>query len=214
MSLAISTEVQDGAGPALKGLAGRVAPRRIAAEVGPRLTRLMQRHFRSLGQNKKGWPSTSFYGRAAEATNWQMQASGEYVDIVCNQIGIRQRLMGGEIKPVNAGALTIPASPDAAGKTAREFSDLKFSFVHDPDLGVMRPALIRAEQTRVAFGRRRKDGTRSVTNAGETGGEVMFWLAKGARQDPDPTVLPADEEFERELDRSVDALLADSGGPT
>jgi len=38
-----------------------------------------------------------------------------------NQVGVRQRYFGGPILPVKAQMLTIPACPEAYGKTAGEF---------------------------------------------------------------------------------------------
>lgn len=198
--------VSDTATPWLQELQGRIAPHRIAAEVGPRCTRLVQRNFRSLGQNAKGWPSTHFYGRAAEATNWQ-EGFG-FVMISVNQIGIRQRLMGGTIKPVNAQNLTIPARPEAYGKTAREFSNLQFKFVLDPESGRMRPALVE-KTVAVDHARTRNDGGRDkrFKKPAPSTVEALFWLAKSVKQEADPDVMPSDEDFEEAFDQSVKALL-------
>lgn len=207
MSLATKIAVEDEATPWVQGLQGRVTPHRIAAEVGPRCTRLVQRNFRRLGTNSKGWPSTHFYGRAAEATNWQEMNS--FVLISVDQIGIRQRLLGGPIRPVNAKALTIPAQPDTYGKTVGEFSNLQFKMVLDPQSGRIRPALVeKPGQVTKRRGGKRKDGTRSETEVSATTGLVaLFWLARGVKQDPDPAVMPSDADFEAELDKSVDSLL-------
>lgn len=208
MSVATNISVvEDTASPWLRDLVGRVTPHRIAAEVGPRCTRLVQRNFRGLGTNARGWKTTNFYGRAAEATNWQ-EGFG-FLNIVVNQIGVRQRLMGGDIKPVNAGALTIPACEEAYGKRAGEFSNLQFKFVLDPERGVMRPALVeKAGVTHIKLGRKRKDGTRSAkADRTSTGLVALFWLSKGVHQEADPRVLPSDEEFLAEFDRSAEALL-------
>jgi hypothetical protein len=40
--------------------------------------------------------------------------------------------------------------------------------------------------------------------------EAMFWLSKGVNQKPDPRVLPSDEQFFVEFDRSVGALMRDT----
>ena len=214
MSVAVRVET-DTASPWLKDLQGRVTSHRIASEVGPRCTRLVQRNFRSLGENARGWPTTHFYGRAAEATNWQ-EGFG-FLNIVVNQIGVRQRLEGGPIKPVNAGALTIPAREEAYGKTASEFPNLKFGFALDPERGTMRPALIgMASQGSMVEQRTYKSGKKKgqtyMKEVGQIVGlEAMFWLSKGVNQKPDPRVLPSDEEFFVEFDRSVGALMRDNG---
>jgi len=211
MSLAQKIEIEDSASPWLMELKGQVSPHRMAAEVGPRCTRLVQRNFRQLGTNAKGWPSTHFYGRAAEATNWQ-EGFG-FVMIAINQIGIRQRLEGGDIKPVNAGALTIPAMPEAYGKTAGEFSNLKFAMIEDPERGTMRPALVAMRSTssqveRVNITRGKQKGQTRFKEVSQTFGlQALFWLAKGVHQEPDPSVMPTDGEFEHAFGQSVDALL-------
>jgi hypothetical protein len=213
MSLAIQTKIEDTATPWLAELRGRITPHRIAAEVGPRLTRLVQRNFRKQGTNALGWPSTHFWGRAAEATNWQ-EGFG-FVMISVNQIGIRQRLQGGDIKPVNAGALTIPAHPDAYGKRAREFSNLKFKFVLDPLSGRMRPALVanRATSSNIEFVTVKSGKNKGQTRASQNFDlQPLFWLAKKVHQNPNPAVLPSDAEFEAALDQSVDAVLRTSTG--
>lgn len=207
MSIAIE---KDTATPELKFLAG-VTPHRLAAEVGPRSTRLVQNNFLKKEQagNKNGWPSTHFYARAAEATNWQ-EGFG-FVMISVNQIGIRQRLVGGPIVPgPGKKYLTEPAVPDAAGKRAAEFPNLKFAFALDPDNpGTVRPALVEKPGVlKFELGQKKKDGTRSVLHQRVTTGLVpIFWLLAGANQQGDPTVMPSDEQFQQVFDQSVDAVL-------
>jgi hypothetical protein len=205
VNVQISTEL-DTATPELQHIQRQVSPHRMAEEIGPRATRLVQRNFLKLGPNKRDWPSTHFWGRAAEATNWQ-EGFG-FVMININQIGVRQQLLGGDIKPVRAGALTIPAVAEAYGKTAREFNSLRFGFAFDAERNVMRPALVEAEASEVKIGKQKKDGSRSVKRTGaRTGTKAIFWLAKGVKQFPHPTVLPSDEEFGVAMDQSMDALL-------
>jgi hypothetical protein len=199
---------KDTATPELQFLRANVTPHRMAAEVGPRATRLVQRNFLTKEKtgNAKGWPTTHFYARAAEATNWQ-EGFG-FVMISVNQIGIRQRLEGGDIKPVNAGALTIPAVADAYGKRAGEFNNLRFGFALDPATGKMRPALVEAEASQVKIGKIKKDGSRTMKHTGNTTAKIaIFWLLGGVTQKPDPTVLPSDEDFQESFDQSVAALL-------
>lgn len=210
VALRVNT-VLDTARPELRFLAQRVNPHRVAAEVGPRGTRLTQRNFRQLGQNKDGWPSTHFYGRAAEATNWQ-EGFG-FVIIGVNQIGIRQRLMGGPIRPVNKKALAFPAHPDAYGKLPGEFPNLKFGFAEDPRTGKMRPALVAPrssgsmlEQVTVKSGKN-KGQTKWKKTGDLMSVQALFWLSYGVNQKPNPKVLPSEEEWARTFDQSVDALL-------
>jgi hypothetical protein len=181
MSLATKIEIEDNATPGLIALQGRVSPQRMAAELGPRCTRLVQRHLRQNGPNKKGWPTTNFWPRAAKATNWQEGAG--FVDIVTNQIGVRQRLLGGPIKPVNAGALTIPIAPEAYGRRASEFADAFIAHTAKGAFIVVKEG--KGKEAKLKF---------------------LFFLAKGVNQEPDPDVMPTDEDFAQTFDESFEAL--------
>lgn len=209
MSIGVPITIEkDTATPEMQFLQANVTPHRMAAELGPRLTRLVQRNFLAKERegNKNHWPSTHFFARAAQATSWE-EGLG-FVLINVNQIGIRQRLEGGDIKPVNAGALTIPAVADAYGKRAREFSNLKFGFALDRTTGKMRPALVEAQATQIKIGKIRKDGSRGITPTGSSTGLVaIFWLVGAVHQQADPTVLPTDDAFGETIDQSIAALL-------
>lgn len=209
MSIAMKFDlVRDTARPALRELEGAVSPKRIAGELGPRLTKLVQGNFLKQPRNKNDWPTTNFYPRAAKATNWQ--ADDQALHIIVNQIGIRQRFYGGEIKPVNAKALTFPAAPDAYGKRASEFSNLVIRFILDPASGKMRPALVEKPGTvKVKLGRKKKDGSRTSTPVSTSTGLVpLFWLASGALQSPNPAIIPTPEEFGAETDKGIENLLS------
>ncbi len=207
MSIAI---LNDTASPEIRFLQANVTPHRMAAEIGPRFTRLVQRNFlkKERQGNKNDWPSTHFYARAAESTNWQ-EGFG-FVMISVNQIGVRQRLEGGEIKPTgDKKYLTIPAVAEAYGKRAGEFNNLKFAFVLDPqNPGTVRPALVERQATNIKIGKIKKSGSRSITPTSSSTGQIaIFWLLASVNQKPDPTVLPSDDEFNEALDQSMDALL-------
>src|SRR5262249_29286184 len=128
-------------------------------------------------------------------TSWQ-EGPG-FALITIDQVGVRQRFKGGPIKPVKARALTIPARPDAYGKRARDFNNLKFSFALDPETNMRCMALVEAQ---------------SSTSNGKTSGtkpqpNVVFWLVRGVNQKPDPKVLPTDDDFVNVIEESVESLL-------
>ena len=134
------------------------------------------------------------------------------MEVSVNQIGIRQRLQGGPIRPVNAKMLTIPAQPDAYGKTAGEFGNLEFKMVLDPSSGHMRAALVEKKgtpKTKVAWSKSKKDGraVRKETVTSASTGLPIFWLARSVNQQPNANVFPSDAEFLFELDKGVDALI-------
>jgi hypothetical protein len=189
----------------------RIGLGRLHDQLGPRVTRLVQRNFRAIGPNKQGWPTTEFANRAADATSWGagfLSLDAGAVIVYTAMLGVRQRLLGGDIKPVNAESLAYPAAPEANGKTPGEFSNLEFGFALDPERGVMRPCLKETRATKVKIGKAKKDGSRSVKAVAETTGIVaIFWLAKGVHQEPDPRWMPTDQEFGAAFDASVDALI-------
>ena len=210
MSVGKYISIDDTATPWLRELTERVSPIRMAAEVGPRCTRLVQRNFRSLESqgNKHGWPSTHFAANAARATSWKYDYGYVFIDV--NQIGLRYQLEGGEIKPINVDNLAYPAAPEAAGKRPREFSNLVFGILPDPEHGgIMRPCLKEAAATHIRIGKeKKKGGERSVKALSTTTGLVaIFWLSKGVSKGPDPRWMPTDAQFQTEFDTSIEALL-------
>jgi hypothetical protein len=205
MAISSLVKISDAATPALQELEQVMTHQNIAANIGEAETILFQNHFAQLGPNKNGWPTTAFWPRAARAVNWQ--AFPQSLVISVNQIGVRQRYLGGEIHPTAGHKyLTIPARAEAYGKLAGEFSNLKVAFSRGHAF-----ALVEADATKVSFGRKRKDGTRKVTQGDTIGGGVMFWLVKSVYQNPDPTVLPSDEQIQATAVATVNDLAARIG---
>lgn len=164
----------------------------ILNEVGASERDLFVRHFEGLPPNKR-FPSesTGFWKRAARATSFESAGPSSgvagSVTVAVDQIGVQQRLLGGTITAVNAKYLTIPARAEAYGKSAREFSNLRFvAFASGA------AALVESDHTTIAFGRTRKDGTRKVSGT-TRGGGVMFWLKRSVNQQPDRGVIPSGE---------------------
>ncbi len=134
----------------------------------------------------------NYYRGAADSVTIATTPNSAIISIT--QVGFRQRLQGGVIKP-KAGKkfLTIPAAPEAYGRRAGEFSSLEFRYVLD-DGGHLRPALVQRAHTPLKFiNRRRKDGTVKLSvKAGALNEEkVMYWLVRQVTQRADSTVLPA-----------------------
>jgi hypothetical protein len=144
--------------------------------------------------NQLGGVRTNFYSQAAKSTHGSSERGR--VTVTISHVGIRQRYYGGVIRP-KAGKkyLTIPVAPEAHGKRAREFSNLRFGFT-EGRFGGLVPALVKTSASRIRIGRQRKDGSRSVKQIGATGGEAVFILARQVFQRPDPAVLPTPAELE------------------
>ena len=150
------------------------------------------------GKRKLG--HVGVYADFARATNWRV--NGESVEVSVAHPAVRQRLMGGRIKPVNSTYLTIPAREGAYGKRVAEVGiALKFGYAYDDDLGTWRKALIAEEAVTKQVGRARKDGTRREKVVKSSG--VYYWLVREVNQEPDDTVLPYDELI---LERASKAL--------
>lgn len=203
--------IRDEATPALKALRDEIGSKRVNAQIGVAVKVLVQKNFLGRPANKEGFPSSHFWGDAANKTNYQADLGGVTVSV--NKVGVRQRLQGGPIRPREGKTyLTIPAIGAAYGHRAGEFSNLKFTFAVN-QWGKMQPALVEAEATRVSFGRKKKDGSRTVKvgdaiRGDQAGGLVYFWLTKEVNQQPDPTVIPSDEAIEATALERVRSTLA------
>ena len=184
--MATTVDIRDEVTPILQGL-GLLA-QSVRPAIGAAVVELFQQNFRSLPDNKQDWPTTNFWERAVRATNYDVAA--ENININVNQQGVRQRLEGGTINPVNSAWLTIPARAEAYGRRAGEFNNLHFVFFRS-DLA----ALVENESQDVKFGRKKKDGTRTVTAGEERGGGIFYWLKKSVSQAANPNVIPSESEI-------------------
>lgn len=188
MSLSVQFEVSDTASPALQKALEQLTPGEIAHATGQFLAEAWRDHVADLPDNKMGWPSTGFWEKAARSITWDNGNFGTALH--GNQIGMRQRYYGGDIHPVDANKLTIPARAEAYGKTARDFNlrPLYRWANGRPEMF----ALVEADSQRVAFGHR-KDG--KASQGAVSGGLVMFWLVSSVHQEPDANVIPPIDVF-------------------
>jgi len=189
MAYSITIHAEDNASSMLAAIQAGLTVESLRKPVGAAVVLLFQKHFLALPPNKMGWASSGFWAKCARATNWTPSADG--VDVNVDELGARQRLLGGEIHPTAGHKyLTIPARAEAYGKRAGEFDDLHVAFGRNGPY-----ALVQNISQLVSFGRKRKDGSRTLTPGDEIGGLVMFWLVKSVHQDADPDVIPSDEEI-------------------
>lgn len=219
MAVSYHFHLTDGATPTLHRLALAMQPRELGNAAAPAVRNLFQAHFRLLNSeraNKLGGKRTNFYAAAARSTNTRVDNDGVVVSV--NHLGIRQRFYGGPIRPTGGRQfLTLPAVPDAYGKRAREYNDLEFGFAYDSHTGRMRPALVETHKSSIRFGRRRQDGSRSVSAKERAGGRAVFWLVRKVVQAPDRSVIPSDEEIRESAFSGINRFLAlqvkRQGGP-
>ena len=190
MSVSFSIDLKDSASAALKAKMAKTSGQRLNAFVGPAVALEVKHNFLSLGHNKQGWPTTNFWAGAARSTNWSSLVDG--VVVSCNQIGVRQRYHGGEIKPVNAKFLTIPISPVSYGHVAADFPGL-FLMTTKTGAYLVQSGQSVSEKTG-SFGGAKKLGGNSKRRKFASL-NFLFILKASVTQEADPSVLPTDERI-------------------
>ena len=168
---------------------------------------LLVDHFTDLNAeraNSLGGQRTNFYGDAARSVNAApVQVDGKSALISIDKIGLAQRLLGGTIRPLPPHKyLAIPARSEAYGHTPADFTDL--TFVPRANGKAM---LIQALKTTVDWKEKRRKGSNVSDYARTVGGLVMFWLVPEVTQQPDPTVLPDDEQMQQSAGLAMDEFL-------
>lgn len=205
MSIAIRTSVVDHATPAIEAKLAQCSPKRLRAIVGPALTRHVQTHLLGNGKNKRGWPSTGFWSRAARSTTWWSNAANANVIVSINQIGVRQRYYGGVIRPVKAQALAIPISPVSYGHLPSDFPDLFLVQTKKGAFLCQRGTEISAKSGKIV-GRKKIGGNNSRRLKAEL--NFLFKLQKSVTQTGDKSIVPsADELMEVALGRIEEAVV-------
>lgn len=126
---------------------------------------------------------THFYRHAADGITEEIRDDGS--DVIINQTGFRQRLLGGEIHAKPGHNLTIPAIAEAYGHRATEFDFLHF----------------------IMF----KSGSKALAAHTKEDHRVWYWLVESVTQEADPTVLPTEEAMH---DAAKNSMLAYLNGTT
>jgi hypothetical protein len=175
-------EITEGAKPAMHRLLTFVKGRAANTAMGRAVLTLFIRHFLALPPNQRGLPTTHFWRRAANATTFE--ANPDSVRISVNQTGVMQRFLGGEIGPIRAKYLTIPAIAETYGHRAGDFSGLK----------VVRGSFWMYTGRKVSLALVPNDWKPNFWNPGDSSG-VFFWLVGHVTQQPDSTVLPAYDDI-------------------
>jgi hypothetical protein len=126
------------------------------------------------------------------ATRWERSTQG--VVLAINNPAVRQRYLGGTIRPVNSRMLTLPAQGAAYGVRARDAGiTLKVMFAPDPKLNKWRLALVAPEAVTKETGAPRKDGTRRRRVIKPSG--IWYWLVSKVTQQGDKSTLPTSEQL-------------------
>lgn len=207
---AIISVAGDTASPAVAALLNEVAPERLHASVGEAAVILFQNHFRNAPTNKRGWESTGFWASAAKATNWKTSSVGVVINV--NQVGVRQRLIGGTIRPTGSRKyLSLPAREAAYGRAPAEFDNLVLAFRNragKPEAF----ALVEAKATQITWSAKsKKTGQRKQLTRQSVGGAVMFWLVKEVTQTADPSVIPDERDITQEAREVLERIARRAG---
>jgi hypothetical protein len=174
---------------AVEKLGGAISGDDVRMVMGDAVRNVLRDHFTALAHDAEhhktargfGVSPTGVYEEArAQTQEPQLESGGVSVSI--NQVAIAQRLFGGDIEPVNAKFLAIPARSEAYGKRPREFENLRF-ILFPSGAG----ALVE------------KGGGKKANLEGL----VYFWLVKHVHQEPDPSVLPEESAM-------LDAAMANA----
>lgn len=194
MAAAITIQPFDKAAPELKERLAKAEPAAIAKAIREDMVTAVRSHIAKLDAerpNRLGGERTHFYEQAANSVTHEVQDT--LLRISIGHLGFRQRFQGGVIRARNAKFLTVPATKETHGKRAGEFANLRFAVLEEGG-----PALIDTPRTDVTFGRKRKDGSRSVKGTvTHLGVKVMYWLRRSVTQQADPSVLPTADELKR-----------------
>lgn len=206
--MSVSVKITDGATPALKEMAERLSPRRLGAAIGPAVARLVQRDLRKNGRNKKGWPTTNFWARAAKATNWQATDTGATISV--NQIGVAQRYYGGTISAVKKKFLAIPISPVSYGHLPSDFPGL---FLMVTKKGAYLVQYGSGAPLKRAKGEKDRNGARGGNAKRRRTGTMVFLfkLVKSVSQKGNPAVIPSEKEIVDTAYKAVEAALKVGG---
>lgn len=175
--MAIEINIKDFATPSLRKLRGRLQT--MGPVIGRTAVNLFRGHFfkrDKTNANKMGGRRTHFWGTAAGATHFRNHGADIMLEV--SQLGVRQRYFGGEIRPRNKKWLTIPVHPEAYGKGATEFNNLRAVFPSGKNYGL----LIKASEVK-----RRGRGQRQEV------GRAMYLLVKKVNQRADKTVIPSNQ---------------------
>ncbi len=195
--MSVTIKVIDGGTPLVAEINRVLKDGSVEEAMGKGATNAVKSHLFKINSsrpNKLGGQRTNFYSDAAKSTSFTFKPGS--VEINVNKVGIRQRVEGGTIRPVNKKFLTIPAVAEAHGRQASEFKlNLATNSKGEPY------ALV--DRGTGGFSRKK----RKFMSVGSTEGRVIFWLAKQAVQKADPSVMPTEEEVSKAAMIGLDGLL-------
>lgn len=193
--------IKDNVTAKVKSIGEALKPSNINPAIGAAEVRLFQEHFAKLPPNKEGFPTQHYWGRAAKSTHYTVLADGVMVSVSTPGINMHATGLPKVIRPINAANLAIPAVPQAAGKSPREFSNLRVAFYRKGGQ-LIAFALVEKGDASTRGGEhpvRFKGYRGSLKNSGlkARAGTVIFWLHKEVHPRAYPGVVPDESEMRR-----------------
>jgi hypothetical protein len=195
--------------------AGAGGMRRLGRALGRRAFTVVRQHLADRNAtvvNPLGAAKSNYWGQAAKDTSVKVDDDGATITIA--HPGVALHYFGGDVEPgVNESTatgqptkyLTIPASAEAYGHSASEFDDLEVLWGRNGPFALARKDLTK-QQARLV---KRRGGAGETLSGSSSGaqGEILFWLVSHVHLDPNPYVLPSDEEMGAELQDATDQFL-------
>jgi hypothetical protein len=231
--------IRDDMSPSIKKVLTETKPEKVTSVMAKEGKKLTQRHLLAKGTNKRGWPTTNFWARAAKATSAVSNQAAAIVRIT--QIGVAQRYYGGPIVPrPPRKMLTIPIGPEAYGKTASDFPESYILRTKKGAYIVQKGETLEHVHSAPRIRRRKSETlddwmdreetalreaqskslytTTRVTKSGPgyapkrvvAAIEFLFKLSPGVKQRADPTVLPDERTISQGVLNAIDLLVKEA----
>ncbi len=197
----IGATFNDQASPQLRELAAdvkRATP--IAIAGGRGVANKLRDHFVLLDEkpNRLGGRRTHFWTGVRGSVQQPTPVAPGVAFVAITNEAIRQKVEGGKIRAgtrtPGAKRIPIPATPEAYGKSPREFANLQLRMFRKRD-GTLGMALfaLRGVASNITLKRHGKSYKAESENIGMV---PMFWLVKEVNQLPTPNALPSQAELD------------------
>ena len=181
--------------------------RRFNPALAAGVLKMVKGHIRALPKNKMGWPSQNYWQEAAKSAFSTTTPTGFTITIP--QAGFNMHVTGEPhtIEPRNARLLTIPAVPEAYGRRAGEFQNLRIAYYRKG--GQLVPfALVEKSEPGQKGPHKIQLRTGKSVAKGETG-KVIYWLRDHVTTHPyDPSPVPSEEEIQQTMTETMDLRMA------
>lgn len=191
MIVALSIRIEDYATPVIAAKIASLQPKQWLPRAMESVKVFWRGRLKELPGNRKGWPSTGFWERAARSVTADM-AGDNAATISADHQGLRQRWLGGPIAAVNAKFLTIPISSISYGKRAGEFGDA-LKLVVIPGKGCFLALASSETLGKTKDGRRTRRGKAEPIARERL--QFIYKLVKSVDQVGNAAVVPTSEEI-------------------